>query len=466
MYNWLKCCIIVIILLIQIMIINSQINEELIEKDLYKVLNIDPTANKAEIKKAYRKLAQIHHPDKSTAKDREKNEMMFREIAQAYEILSNDDTREEYELMRSYIRDNTYRYHDRRGGNEPNEPNTREMYEQYQKQAQREYEAYHKQQQRAFEEMEEDYIQELRDFEQFLEDNAEEIQQHLRQQELEWIMQPALTGSVVMEGEVIFPYSPMMTSTNGEYYAVLDFECSMKIYQGDPEYALHTIYASEDVPDFSPFSRLLYYTEPQPDLNGKCFAGLDDRGILSIFHGFPDQYNVLPVWSNEQNMDASWDSDMRMFRRYFIELQNDGSLTIQALSPGDPDSECIWSTTSCDEYISLVKGIGKDVLHGLLNVYHKSIHSSKHALHQKGWLGLGSHLFKNTVKISFKITKSIIALPIHFILKQLKLDKSGSKGGNKNKRRRSSTNINEEDDELEEEEWNLLNERIKASSIL
>lgn len=453
---------IVIILLNQIMIIYSEINEELIEKDLYKVLNIDPTSNKAEIKKAYRKLAQIHHPDKSTAKDREKNEIMFREIAQAYEILSNDDTREEYERIRSYIKDGAYRYHDRRGGNEPN---TREMYEQYQQQAQREYEAYQRQQQRVFEEMEEEYIQELRNFEQFLEDNAEEIQQHLRQQELEWIMQPALTGSVLMEGEVMFPYSPMMTSIGGEYYTLLDFECSLKIYQGDPEYALHIIYSSEDVPDFSSFSRLLYNTEAQPDLNGKCFAGLDDRGILSIFQGFPDQYNESPIWSSEDPEDL--DSDLRLFRRFFIELQSDGSLTIQALSPGDPDSECIWSTTSCDEYIAMVKGVGQDVIHGLFSVYKKSILSSKNALQNGGWLGLGTHLFKTIIKTSFKITKSTVSVPLNLILQRLQLGKrSGRRGGSgNNSNRRYGDNNIKEDDELEEEEWKMLNERIRASSL-
>lgn len=57
----------------------------------YKALEVDKSANAAEIKKAYRKLAIKHHPDKGG--DPEK----FKEITKAYEVLSDDEKRRTYD---------------------------------------------------------------------------------------------------------------------------------------------------------------------------------------------------------------------------------------------------------------------------------------------------------------------------------------------------------------------------------
>merc|ERR1719420_2466529 len=57
----------------------------------YKLLEVDKNANEAEIKKAYRKLAVKHHPDKGG--DPEK----FKEITRAYEVLSDSDKRAKYD---------------------------------------------------------------------------------------------------------------------------------------------------------------------------------------------------------------------------------------------------------------------------------------------------------------------------------------------------------------------------------
>ena len=63
-------------------------------KDLYSILKIQKTANNSEIKKAYRKLAFEYHPDKNKSEEAEK---IFKEISEAYEILSNDDKRRIYD---------------------------------------------------------------------------------------------------------------------------------------------------------------------------------------------------------------------------------------------------------------------------------------------------------------------------------------------------------------------------------
>jgi DnaJ family protein C protein 7 len=56
-------------------------------KDYYKILGVDKTATEHEIKKAYRKMAIQHHPDKNP--DGENGDALFKEIVEAYETLSD-----------------------------------------------------------------------------------------------------------------------------------------------------------------------------------------------------------------------------------------------------------------------------------------------------------------------------------------------------------------------------------------
>lgn len=61
-------------------------------KDYYKILGVDKNASKEEIKKAFRKLAHKYHPDKKTG-----DEAKFKELNEAYGVLSNDQKRSEYD---------------------------------------------------------------------------------------------------------------------------------------------------------------------------------------------------------------------------------------------------------------------------------------------------------------------------------------------------------------------------------
>lgn len=63
-------------------------------KDYYKILGISKDANEEEIKKAYRKLALKYHPDKNQAANAEEK---FKEIAEAYEVLTDTKKRELYD---------------------------------------------------------------------------------------------------------------------------------------------------------------------------------------------------------------------------------------------------------------------------------------------------------------------------------------------------------------------------------
>jgi curved DNA-binding protein len=63
-------------------------------KDYYKILGVDKKASNDEIKKAYRKLARKHHPDVNPGDN--SSEERFKEINEAYQVLSDDEKREKY----------------------------------------------------------------------------------------------------------------------------------------------------------------------------------------------------------------------------------------------------------------------------------------------------------------------------------------------------------------------------------
>ncbi|HLE15944.1 MAG TPA: J domain-containing protein [Anaerolineales bacterium] len=72
-------------------------------KDYYKILGVDRKANEGEIKRAYRKLALLYHPDRN-AGDKQAEEK-FKEINEAYQVLSDSEKRARYEeLGESYSR--------------------------------------------------------------------------------------------------------------------------------------------------------------------------------------------------------------------------------------------------------------------------------------------------------------------------------------------------------------------------
>ncbi len=65
------------------------------KRDYYEVLGVSKNANADEIKKAYRKLAIKYHPDKNP--DDKEAEEKFKEAAEAYDVLSNDEKRRRYD---------------------------------------------------------------------------------------------------------------------------------------------------------------------------------------------------------------------------------------------------------------------------------------------------------------------------------------------------------------------------------
>lgn len=68
------------------------------DKDYYKILGVDEKATDDEIKKAYRRLSMVHHPDKNGNTDESKQ--MFQELNNAYAALSDANKRRNYDMMR------------------------------------------------------------------------------------------------------------------------------------------------------------------------------------------------------------------------------------------------------------------------------------------------------------------------------------------------------------------------------
>lgn len=67
------------------------------ESDYYELLGIVKTASQSEIKKAYRKLAMQYHPDKQPPESKTVAEQKFKEIAEAYSVLSDPEKKELYD---------------------------------------------------------------------------------------------------------------------------------------------------------------------------------------------------------------------------------------------------------------------------------------------------------------------------------------------------------------------------------
>jgi molecular chaperone DnaJ len=74
-------------------------SQDWFEKDFYQVLGVDKSVSQPDLKKAYRKLARQFHPDSNPGD--EKAESRFKEISEAYSVLSDEAQRQEYDQIRA-----------------------------------------------------------------------------------------------------------------------------------------------------------------------------------------------------------------------------------------------------------------------------------------------------------------------------------------------------------------------------
>lgn len=71
-------------------------------KNYYEILEVDVKASKEIIDKAFKVLAKKYHPDTQSEDKKEWAEAKFKEINEAYEILSNEDARKDYDIELDY----------------------------------------------------------------------------------------------------------------------------------------------------------------------------------------------------------------------------------------------------------------------------------------------------------------------------------------------------------------------------
>lgn len=74
-------------------------SQDWVEKDFYKILGVSKDASDADIKKAYRKLARKYHPD--TNPGDAQSEKTFKDVSEAYSVLSSKEDREQYDAIRA-----------------------------------------------------------------------------------------------------------------------------------------------------------------------------------------------------------------------------------------------------------------------------------------------------------------------------------------------------------------------------
>lgn len=74
-------------------------SQDWFEKDFYKILGVSKDVSESELKKVYRKLARQYHPDSNPGDA--KAEARFKEISEAYTVLSDPTTRQEYDQIRA-----------------------------------------------------------------------------------------------------------------------------------------------------------------------------------------------------------------------------------------------------------------------------------------------------------------------------------------------------------------------------
>jgi curved DNA-binding protein CbpA len=85
--------------LIIIMPLSSSVNAQ---KSYYEELGVDPDCTLNAIKRKYRALALQYHPDRNSVEDKEEATIKFREVSEAYEILSDENSRSEYDRSLKY----------------------------------------------------------------------------------------------------------------------------------------------------------------------------------------------------------------------------------------------------------------------------------------------------------------------------------------------------------------------------
>lgn len=291
-----KLCIVIIITALNI-------DESVLDKDLYGILGVSKGASLQEIKKKYRKLAQKYHPDKASSSDKEKHAEIFRQIAEANEILSNDALRLEYD---TYVNRGDKRQSNRFDNS-----------------------GYNSQYSNSF-----DFSSIFDSFMDNYNDNFFDFG--------DTYARPVIVGPYLDSSDYLFPFSPIVLSSDKSHFFYLDSHCSLNVYFGDVDLVLRQL-MSYSIPDTSNLPiEIKFKTVGDSKLKGMCYSVLSDKGILHVYSGQPHnrQHYRKTLWRSENIKDTNYHEDYysSMYKRYFLELTDQGELMIQMFEVGKVDN--------------------------------------------------------------------------------------------------------------------------------
>lgn len=318
------------------------ISEETLQKDLYATLGLSPSSSEKVIRQTYRKLAKQYHPDKSSGSDSKAMIDKFHEIVEAYEVLSNPRSREQYDEYQRFQKANSQR------NSKQSQSHSHYQNQNYQK------DSYQQQNRFGWEDV-------MNPFDSFFQSFS----------------QPWVAVSVLSSNRYIYPYAGIIVSEDRSHFAILDELCSIGIYEGDMNLVFSNSYGLSSIHEL----KTKYKTPENRDLQGNCFAVLDNFGVLSIYGEvmsggfFPSR---VVVWQSESNVEMSMFSSM--YTNFYLELSDFGELIVQMITRDitkESEPSCVWSTRSCRNMFSIVIDI-RNMLQSQINNLMKTIRRNKH----------------------------------------------------------------------------------------
>jgi hypothetical protein len=145
--------------------------------------------------------------------------------------------------------------------------------------------------------------------------------------------------------QVFKPYSPILLS--GHYFAFLDHTCAFLVFKGEVQLILRSL-SRRIVPDMSLFNyEVIYQTIGDPLFQGKCIARLFQDGVFVIHH-IEDK-----IWNSENRIiwKSHVPSSASQYASFILSLSDTtGELEIQMIPWSGGDSECVWSSLTCNKY--------------------------------------------------------------------------------------------------------------------
>eukprot|EP01041_Mallomonas_annulata_P002227 gene2227-4326_t len=258
-------------------------------------------------------MARKYHPDKNP--NNKKAASKFVEIAEAYEILSNTDQRREYDTRR--VEASRSSGERRKHKPTPSRDYNENMREEPERPAPPQFQQ-----------------------------NGFEFDPNSRQTRDVPVFTPSFTD------DIIFPYYPIMISPERTFFALLDKTCAFKVYEGSYDELLQFAY-TQSIELLDENFSLLYKTPERSSLNGKCFAGVDEIGLLHIYRGHPSQRSAKEIWISSLK-NTNTDPMDSYYRRYFLTLSNIGELAVNYITSQSFDRICVWSTSSCSAELAII----------------------------------------------------------------------------------------------------------------